>query len=378
MKRAAPLLFLLVVIALAAVFAWYLFRDKAPEVAEPSVAFERVDIAALPGWNADDLSGFRKALDTSCARWPRRTNPLGPAMAAACAALPHGDAALKQHLVANWVAWRVAADDGKLTGYFEPVYPGSRDPGDGYETPLYAVPDDLISADLKDFDPDLGSRTIRGRLDGKQLIPYFDRKAIRQGALGGRDLELMWLADPVDAFFLEIQGSGRIALPDGSVAYVGYASQNGHAYRAIGRDLIQQNLVPREKISMQTIRDWLSANAARANEIMDLNRSYVFFTERDVEGAIGAEGVVLTPERSIAIDRRLWYFGLPFWIDGGRPDLQRLMMGQDTGGAIRGAARADYFAGPGDAAGDKAGAMNEPLGLWVLLPDGVPPETALR
>ncbi|WP_417518931.1 murein transglycosylase A [Minwuia sp.] len=376
MRRSVPALLLLAIIAVIAASAWYLFRDARPKM-PPSVVFQNVPVTALPGWSDDGLDGFRRALDTSCASWPRRTNPLGPDMAAACAALPDGDDALKNHLADHWTAWKIGTEKGRLTGYFEPVYQGDRTPSDAFPVPLYRVPDDLITARLADFDKDLGNRSIAGQVKARRLVPYHDRKAIREGALRGRDLELIWLADPVDAFFLEIQGSGRIVMPDGSVAYIGYAGQNGHAYRAIGRDLIAQGHVPRAKMSMQAIRQWLSENPDQANAIMDLNRSYVFFTERDKEGAIGAEGVVLTPDRSIAIDRRTWYFGLPFWIDAG-PDMQRLMMGQDTGGAIRGAVRADYFTGPGDAAGERAGTMNDPLEMWLLLPSGVPPETALR
>jgi membrane-bound lytic murein transglycosylase A len=367
----------LVAFAALAVFAWWLFRAPEEAPAPPAVSFAPAGIGDLPGWRDDDLAGFRRALETSCARWPKRSNPAAGTMARACAALPDGDAALKAHLAAHWRAWRVETGDGRLTGYFEPVYRGSRTPDDEHAVPLHRVPDDLVTARLGDFDPELEGRRIAGRVQDGRLRPYHDRRAIREGALAGRGLELLWLADPVDAFFLQIQGSGRIVLPDGGIAYVGYAGQNGHAYRAIGRDLIRLGEVPRERMSMQAIRDWLADNPSRADGIMDLNRSYVFFTERDREGAIGAEGVVLTPERSIAVDRRLWHFGLPFWIDAG-PDLRRLTVGQDTGGAIRGPARADLFLGPGEAAGERAGRMNEPLALWLLLPADADPAVALR
>jgi membrane-bound lytic murein transglycosylase A len=365
---------LLCVIATVALFGWYLFRDQqAPQ----KIAFAEVSIERLPGWADDDLAQFRTALNRSCVHWPKRSNPLGRSVAAACAALPAGSG-LKAHLAQNWTAWRIERDrePGKLTGYFAPVYRGSRKPSADYPVPLYRVPDDLVSARLKDFRSGLKG-SIAGKVRGKRLSPYHDRKAIREGALEGRDLELIWLADPVDAFFLQIQGSGQITLPDGSTAHIGYAGQNGHPYRAIGRDLIEQGHLPRHGVSMQKIRGWMSDNPDKADDIMDLNPSYVFFTERKKAGAVGAEGVVLTTERSIAVDRRTWYFGLPYWIVAG-PEKGRLMMGQDTGGAIRGAVRADYFAGYGHKAGEKAGRMNHPLAMWLLLPKGVAPELALR
>lgn len=377
MSRLLPLIIsILLVLALVGTFVWLLFDPLDKRERRVEVRFERASLTALPGWSADSLAGFRAALDRSCERWPNRSNAMGPAMASACADLPGGgDAALKAHLADHWTAWRIEAA-GRLTGYFEPVYRGARTQSAAYPVPLHRVPDDLITARLSDFDEDLKG-TIRGRLQGSRLVPYHDRKAIREGALAGRDLELIWLADPVDAFFLQIQGSGRIVLPDGSTAHIGYASQNGRPYRAIGRDLIERGFVPREQMSMQAIRGWLTGNPGAADAIMDLNQSYVFFTERDQAGAIGAEGVVLTAERSIAVDRRTWLFGLPFWIDAGE-GMRKLTVGQDTGGAIRGAARADYFAGTGDAAGDLAGGLNRKLTMYLLLPNGVDPETALR
>ncbi|PJK27754.1 murein transglycosylase A [Minwuia thermotolerans] len=384
MKHAAPVaLALALMVAALAGFWWLLFRELAerPPEKPPAIAFEQTGVAALPGWGGDNLEGFRAAMMRSCAHWPRRANPLGPYLAAACNAIPGDDAALKAHLTENWTAWRVAEGEGRLTGYYEPVYPGSREPSARYDVPLHRVPGDLVTARLADFSDELDG-TIRGRVDGDRLVPYHDRKAIRQGALDGRGLDLLWLADPIDAFFLQIQGSGRIALPDGEVAYVGYAGQNGRAYRAIGRDLIAWGEVAAADMSMQAIRRWLEANPGRVHELLDLNPSYVFFTERETEGAIGAEGVVVTPERSIAIDRRLWYFGLPFWIEApgveSEAAIRRLVMGQDTGGAIRGPVRADLFLGPGDEAGERAGRLNRPLAMWLLLPRGVDPTLALR
>jgi len=377
MQRAFPLVVLVLMATVVAIFGWWLFHAEPQKDSKVVVSFQPVAFEALPGWQADSLSGFPDALARTCAHKPSGNADFMAAFASACASAPADPVALRPWLRDTWQAWKIAPGDGKLTGYFEPVYRGARSASDDYPVPLYKVPDDLVSARLSDFDDRLGKGWIRGRLKGRRLVPYDDRRAIREGALSGRDLELIWLADPVDAFFLHIQGSGRVALPDGSVAYVGYAGQNGHGYHAIGRDLIASGDVPRERMSMQAIRGWLAGNPEKADALMDRNPSYIFFTERKQPGAIGAEGVVLTPERSIAVDRRIWRFGLPFWIDAG-PELQRLVMGQDTGGAIRGASRADLFLGPGDAAGDRAGRMNEPLVLWLLLPKGLAPQTALR
>ena len=179
-----------------------------------------------------------------------------------------------------------------------------------------------------------------------------------------------------DAFFLHIQGSGRIRLPDGSIMRVGYAGTNGHPYTAIGRELIARGAVPREKMSMQAIRGWLTANPADGARLMRTNKSYVFFRELTGDGPLGAQGVALTPERSLAVDRRLLPLGLPVWLDTAEPDgtpFRRLMVAQDTGGAIRGAVRADVFWGPGARAADRAGKMKSPGRYWFLIPRAAKP-----
>lgn len=342
----------------------------------PAIRMERVALADLPGWKADDPGAALAALRAHCTRWKWRKGPLAEAMQQACAADWSGDP--RAVLDTHFSAWHVQGTGaGLLTGYFEPTYRGARTPSDAFAVPLLGRPDDLVEVDLGAFREDLKGERIAGRLEGSRLVPYPDRAAIRTGALEGRAPALFWLADPVDLFFLQIQGSGRIALDDGGVAHVGYAAQNGRPYRAIGRDLIARGAVPREKMSMQAIRDWLTANPSEAEAVMDLNPSYVFFSERDSGGAVGAAGLKLTPGRSIAVDHRFWNYGLPAWIaapgQDDDPPLARLVVAEDTGGAIRGAVRADLFLGPGDEAARLAGRMNRPLDLWILLPKSLTP-----
>ncbi|MDX1539863.1 MAG: murein transglycosylase A, partial [Geminicoccaceae bacterium] len=232
-------------------------------------------------------------------------------------------------------------EEGLFTGYYEPLLDGSRTFGGRYVVPLYRVPDDLLSIDLGRFDPEFTGRRLLGRVTGDQVVPYFSRREIDAGALEGRELELLWVDDPIDKFFLQIQGSGRIRLDDGEMIRVGYAGQNGHAYRAIGRDLIEQGEVTREEMSMQAIRAWLEDHPDAALDLMGRNRAYVFFDEHrrlDPDaGPIGAQGVPLTEARSLAVDPSFLPLGAPVWLETrvpwpeGEAPFRRLMVAQDTG-----------------------------------------------
>lgn len=379
---------MLLVILAVALFAWFVVSLRPAAPPPPAVALVSVAFADLPGWRSDDPRELRAALAQHCRRWERRSDELALAMVTLCAELRQVRAEDFRDFVRTYFRpWRIEVPEvdepaGLLTGYYEPTYPGSRVAGEGYDVPLLGRPADLVTVDLALFDETWQGERIAGRVDGGRLLPYYDRQAIRRGALEGVTEPLFWLRNPVDLFFLQIQGSGRIALPDGGIAYVGYAAQNGHAYRAIGRDLIERGAIRRRDISMQAIRDWLEAHPDTADEVMDLNPSYVFFQERhDIDGAVGAAGLQLTPGRSIAVDRRFWPLGLPFWLaapgqDGDLP-IERLVLAEDTGGAIRGPVRADLFLGPGEEAARVAGRMNRPLRLWLLLPKDVPPELVL-
>ncbi len=265
------------------------------------------------------------------------------------------------------------AATGLFTGYYEPLLHGARGRVGRYSVPLYARPDDLVMVNLGLFRPDLAGRRIAGRVVDGRLTPYETRREIDSGRLSGRGLELLWVDDPLDAFFLHIQGSGRVELADGRTVRVGYAGQNGQPYVAIGRVLVERGALRREEVSLQSIRAWLEAHPMETTEVLAANPSYVFFRLLDGDGPIGALGVALTPGRSLAVDPSFVPLGAPVWLDTtdpldeGRP-LRRLMVAQDTGGAIRGAVRGDVFWGAGEEAEARAGRMRSQGRYYLLLP----------
>lgn len=266
----------------------------------------------------------------------------------------------------------VAVGDGAafVTGYYEPEIAAARAPGPGYAVPIYRRPADLIEVDLGDFSDSLAGRTLRGRVDGQRLVPYFDRAAIEEGALAGRGLELAWAADPIAFFFLQIQGSGRLRLPDGQVVRIGYDGQNGRDYVGIGGLLRQRGLLAPGQASMQGIVAWLRANPAAGAALMRENGSFVFFRELTGLGPIGAMGLPVTPQTTVAADPRFVPLGAPVYLSLGRADTDGLWIAQDTGGAIKGANRFDTFWGAGAAAAQTAGGLGARGRAWLLLPVG--------
>lgn len=359
-----------------------------PEEKKPELVLKPARYADLPGWQNDNLSAALPALEKSCARIvkadPART--FGPLEAAgtyerwqvSCGALagvnPSDVAALRLFFETYFQPWQATADgnpDGLFTGYYEASLRGSRTRSERYRYPLHARPDDLVMVQLGDFRDELKGQRIAGRVIGGNLKPYETRQQIVTGNWPHNDKVLVWVDDAVDAFFVQIQGSGVVELDDGSIMRIGYAGQNGHVYYAIGRELIKREYLTKENVSMQSIREWLAAHPDEADEIMNTNESYVFFAE-NAAGATGGEGVVLTPERSLAIDRSIIPYGMPVWLDAEMPDgqgrLQRLMMAQDTGGAIRGPVRGDVYWGYGARAETLAGPMKSKGQYWFLLP----------
>lgn len=344
-----------------------------PDLPGPDLALTPATFSTLPGWAADDQLAALPALRLSCATLLRQPpdRPAGPRPEfgrigdwqpmcnALATAVPLDGHAARQFFEDHFRPYQVAGTggyQGLFTGYFEASLNGARRPDPVHRHPLYRLPPELAG--------------------GRKPDGYPDRAAIEGGALDGRGLELVWVDDPVDAFFLHIQGSGRVELPDGTAMRVGYAGQNGHPYFAIGRALIDNGEVPKEQMSMQAIRTWLTAHPDRAAALMNQNASYIFFRELDGAGPVGAQGVALTPERSLAVDRTLFAYGLPVWLDTTDGDtvppsglaLQRLLVAQDTGGAIRGAVRGDVFWGYGADAAARAGRMRDPGRMWVLVP----------
>lgn len=370
--------------------------ERKPEEPQPDrLTLTPAGFADLPGWDADAVAQAVPAFKRSCDRLKgqpddRRLGPDGAAGTVAdwrpvcqrLAALPAGDDATARAFFEEWFRPYAAANgdrrNGLFTGYYEVELKGSRTPDPAFPTPLYRKPPDLVMVDLGEFsDKWKGERTAGRVVDGR-LRPYEDRARIEAGSLNGKGLELLWAADPIAVFFLHIQGSGRVTFPDGSQMRVGYAGQNGHRYVAIGKELIDRGVLKREEVSLQSIRAWLRANPGEAAAVMDKNPSYVFFQELKGEGPMGAQGVALTAGRSLAVDRSFIPYGVPLWLDAedpldGSKRLQRLMVAQDTGGAIRGAIRGDVFFGHGAEAEGLASGMAERGRWFLLLPRGVVP-----
>ncbi len=357
---------------------------------KPILSLKAARFSELPGWNNDDLETFSGAFTKSCKRILKATpdKQFGALPEAgtytkwqeACGnflALHHPDHLnLRQFFENNFIPHSVLANgkqEGLFTGYYEAGLKGSRTKSSRYNIPLHARADDLVMVQLGDFREDLKGRRIAGRVIDGKLKPYESRQDIVSGDYPHNDQVLVWVDSPVDAFFVQIQGSGVVGLAEGGTMRIGYAGQNGHPYYAIGRELIKRGALTKENVSMQSIRYWLESNPDQADEIMNTNASYVFFRELDGEGPIGGEGVALTAGRSLAIDRSLLAYGMPIWADieppiNGTPRLQKLMVTQDTGGAIRGPVRGDVFWGYGEMAEKLAGPMKSEGRYWVLLP----------
>ncbi len=357
-----------------------------------TISFVRHEFANLPGWSVDRIDQAMVALNRSCRRItalpPER--PLGPAVFGtagewqpACvsgAAIPAGDNdAARAFIERHFTPLAVLdgdATEGLFTGYFEPLLRGSRTRGGDFQTPLHARPDDLVTVELGRFREAWRNERIAGRVVDGALAPYDTRAEIDQGSLARSARVLAWVADPIDAFFLHIQGSGRVVLAEGGELRAGFAAQNGHAYVPIGRVLIERGVLTREQVSMQSIRTWLAGHPEEARAVLHANPSYVFFRELTGDGPLGSEGVALTPGRSLAVDRTQIAMGAPIWLDAEDPldpdrRLQRLLVAQDTGGAIRGIVRGDVFWGAGEEAAERAGKMRARGRFWVLLPVAV-------
>ncbi|HEX7186362.1 MAG TPA: murein transglycosylase A, partial [Thermoanaerobaculia bacterium] len=361
MKAYRAVLVVLAALFLIALGLWLFLRSKPPQEeaeAEDRLEMEPASFADLPGWTADRVSEALPVLLRSCRRisaLPHDTSLGGAGFAGmaaawrtACAAasgVPPGDPATARAFFETYFQpFAIRNNDdptGLFTGYYEPLLRGSRKRGGRYTIPLYVRPPDLVTVDLGEFREDLKGRRIAGRVEDGSLVPLPDRTEIEKGAFAGRDLELVWVDNAIDAFFLQIQGSGRVRLAEGGEMRVGYAAENGHPYFAIGKDLIERGALQPEEVSMQSIRRWLEENPELADDVMARNASYIFFQELKGEGPLGAEGVALTPGRSLAVDRKFWPLGVPVWLDAeapaakeGEPDrkLQRLLIAQDTGG----------------------------------------------
>ncbi|MEM8936252.1 MAG: MltA domain-containing protein [Pseudomonadota bacterium] len=404
--------------------------DESEAFADPELDFELASFEGIEGWRFDDPQGALIAFRQSCALLMQRdpaekTNSqeyLGAARAAVsiggfvrdwrapCEAaesagrqiadLDGGRADIARAVFeAHFTPIRILSSrparangpapgaaplvepSGLFTGYYETIFRASAIATDIYSAPVYPRPDDLVDVDLGAFRPELAGQRIAGKVQGNRLAPYADRSEINAGDVERQGEPIAWM-DPNDLFFLQIQGSGRLVFEDGARMRVGYAGQNGHAYRAIGAVLVERRVMPLKNVSMQSIRDWLdNASPQSARELREQNASYVFFRVVDEppsdvdQGPVGAGGVPLTAGRSLAVDRRYHAMGAPVWVDidaaDGSPPLRRLMIAQDTGGAIKGPIRGDVFWGTGVDAGAIAGGMRDFGSIHVLVPNGI-------
>ena len=342
----------------------------------------------LPGWAEDDLTAAWPAFLQSCKALASR--PQWLLWRAACeearGLAANDTTTLRRFFESRFSPYLLTNPDGTtsglVTGYYEPLLRGSRTRSSVFSQPVLGVPPDLLTIDLADVLPDLKNMRLRGRLQGNKVVPYYSRADIVSREKEFADRVLFWVDDAIELFFLQIQGSGRIRLPYGKMVRVGYADQNGHPYQSIGRVLIERGELTSEQASMQGIQGWARANPDKVNDLLNTNSSYVFFREAPIkskveDGPTGALGVPLTKERSIAVDPANVPLGAPVFLSTTRPNssvpLRRVMLAQDTGGAIRGVVRADFFWGFGAEAGAQAGRMKQQGQMWVLLPPGVAP-----
>lgn len=389
----------LVVVGLTALTACTPRAVTPPAPPEPKLEIRATDFAALPGWADDDQAAAYETFRDSCTAMLKHDRTaawsLGPLSGTnadwieICQQLQPKVSAAEARAFFERNFQPVAISDGGkatdpqiglITGYFEPELKGSRTQSARFATPLYRRPPDLLTADLGTFRDEFKGKSITGRVEGNRFVPYPPRAIIEKGELAGKKLEILWVDDPIETFFLHVQGSGRVVLENGETVRVGYDAQNGQIYRAIGRDLVERGAMPASEVTLESIVAWLRANPKDAQDVMNKNPSYVFFREIKGRGPIGSQGVPLTPGRSLAVDRKFHSMGMPIWLDttyptndaqnnivAGQP-LRRLMIAQDTGGAIAGVVRGDLFWGAGPAARAGAGAMKQPGRFYVLVP----------
>ena len=350
-----------------------------PPKAASQARYEETTFAELPGWDRASLAPSLAALAQGCSRIGNK-HALAPVCSAAQGVAPGDEAAARSFFESTFIPFAIVSAEGSrenlVTGYYEPILSGSRTRTDAYPHPVYGLPPDLVVVDLSSVYPELTGMRLRGRVEGRRVVPYYSRSEIdtRPSALSAPIIA--WVADPVELFFLQIQGSGQVALSDtGEQIRIGYADQNGHPYSSLGRYLVQRGELPLEQASMQGIQNWAAVNPDKLREALNANASYVFFRELPTPaGPIGALGVPLTAGYSLAIDRRYVPLGAPVYLATTYPNspepLERLMAAQDTGGAIRGAGRADFYWGTGKEAGEQAGRMRQQGRMWLLWPRG--------
>jgi membrane-bound lytic murein transglycosylase A len=348
-----------------------------PDTLPPVSQLQAVDWQQLNGWPGADVGPSLEAFLQSC-----RVLQYKKGWAEVCqeAELLSGEPNdtlvdfFEQRFVPHRVNNKDGSDTGTITGYYVPELNGSRIRTQRFNNPIYAVPDDLLTIDLRSVYPELEGYRLRGRLEGNRVVPYYTRLELDQATETLKGNELLWVEDPVELFFLHIQGSGSIRFDNGENVMINYGNQNGHPYRSIGKLLIERGEMTLNQMSMQNIRAWAKQNPDQVAKLLGENPSYIFFRElpKEMTTPPGSLGVPLTPEVSIAVDPRTIPLGAPVFLSTTWPynpkPLNRLMVAQDTGGAIKGAVRADFFWGMGHEAGALAGRLKQDGKMWVLLP----------
>jgi len=360
--------------------------------------YEPVAWQDIAGWSTDDHLQAYKAFRISCKSISQQQMPsaedraLGTSLREPCRiarALDLADEAkarafFEEHFMPLRIA-RLGENAGFVTGYYEPVVDGSRTQTDVYNVPVYRRPSNLFVKGFTQASVGLPNKgQVFRKIGRRKLVPYYDRAEIEDGAIAGRGLEICWLKEQTDLLFAQIQGSARVRLQDGSTIRINYDAHNGYPYTPVGRVLIDRGIIPKEQMSMQKIREWMEQNPDGAKELRRQNRSYVFFREvalSDKDEPVGAQGVPLTPGRSIAVDKSLHVYGTPFFIEGDLPidsdtaktPFRRLMVAQDTGSAITGPARADIYYGAGPDAGRVSGRIRHNMHFVMLVPRSLDP-----
>ena len=391
MKKRIGLYFLIILLLVGAgVFLWLTMSPK-----EVPLRYRQVPFSQLPGWDAVDVKKSLAAFQLSCRAFLKQ-NPdkfVGSDVFdvtvkdwhPACRAIASLSSS-NEDIKAFFQTWFVPVEffqkkpvSGLFTGYYMPLLQGSLTPTKKYHVPLYGMPRNLIRIPLGLFDPKLKNRTFFGRVVGHRMVPFYTREEINHGAIRNVAPVIVWLDNYVDRSFLEIQGSGLVQLRDGSLLAVGYEAQNGAAYTAIAKVLIDKGVMTRDNASMQRIRSYLALHPDELHSVLNQNKSFIFFSLLAKNAALGSQGVALTPGYSLAVDRQWVPLGTPIWLNTTRPyqhtdrqkPFQRLMIAQDTGGAIKGVVRGDVYWGAGEQATAIAGRMKNPGHYWLLLPRSV-------
>lgn len=347
----------------------------------------------LPGWNHAEIKKSLETFQISCKTFLRQhperavgsqqikmtVKDWQPACRAAVAIHPVTESSAR-HFFKQWFTPVEFHDNkpvkGLFTGYYLPLLHGSLTKTAKYNVPIYGLPTNMVTINLGDFNPEFANRRVIGRIENNKVLPFYTRAEINKGALNHKAPVLVWVDNHIDRLFLEIQGSGAVQLPDGRQIYLGYAGENGAPYTPVGKVLVERGIMTKKTASMQSIKAYLQAHPHDIEPVINKNKSFVFFRVLHDTAAMGAQGVTLTPGYSLAVDRKWIPLGTPLWLDTTRPSqstttqktLQRLMIAQDTGGAIRGSVRGDVFWGAGDNATFIAGNMKNEGHYWLLLP----------